>query len=293
MGAAESLTAWGIVRAREVVEIAASVGLDLASAATLLEIETAGGHNVWGHDGVTTGGAYVKGAEVTRAAYEQYRALRKAGRIGAQGVGPTQLTWPGYQEQADQMGGCWDWRTNCRVGFTVLLGHLRAHGLRTGFRKYNGSGPMAERYADKAMQRRSRWLVRLGDTAGTAPATPTSPTTPTEDDDVSWTKAQGAPAVPDLYKDGLPPLPDPLAALAWSTAHAAHARDRAQEALTEARQTRAMLAAAIGEIAALARSVADLKTDLKTADRTTAVTDTAVDPDALIDVIAERLRRTP
>jgi hypothetical protein len=285
VGAAESLAAWGIIRAPEVVDLAAQVGLDLASAATLLEIESAGGHNVWGHDGVSTGGAYVKGAEVTAAAYRQYKALRQAGRIKAQGVGPCQLTYPPFQEQADQLGGCWDWRCNVRVGFGVLLGLLRQHGLHGGFRRYNGSGSAAEAYADKAMARRTRWLARLGDAAGTpAPRTPTTAPT-TEDDDVPWTKQDGAPAVPDLYKEGLPPLTDPLWALANAVAHSAHARDRASEALAETRQTRTLLAAVMGEISALTKAVNDLKTTDQTA-----ASGPPVDSNALIDELVKRLR---
>jgi hypothetical protein len=179
MSAASSLAAWGIVRAAEVVELAASVGLDLASAATLLEIESGGGHNTWGHDPVPTGNAYVKGAEVTRAAYEQYKQQRA--RLGAQGVGPCQLTYPGFQDQADALGGCWDWRCNVRVGFGVLLSHIRGHGLRDGFRRYNGAGPAAEAYADKAIARRNIWLVRLGDQHGCVPA----PLLVKDDDDMT------------------------------------------------------------------------------------------------------------
>lgn len=162
MGDVESLAAWGVRRPLEVAELAAAVGLELAAAAALLEKESAGGRNVWGHDGVETGGAYVKGGEVTRAAYEAYRALRRAGQIGAQGVGPCQLTHSGYQDQADQLGGCWDWRTNITVGFRALAGLQRQSGARDGFRRYNGSGPAAEAYADDAMARLARWRDRLG-----------------------------------------------------------------------------------------------------------------------------------
>jgi hypothetical protein len=158
------LTAGGILHAGMVVPLAAVAGLDLACAAVLLEKESSGGRNVWGHDPVRTGGIYVKGGEVTEAAYRAYRARRA--ELGAQGVGPCQLTWRGFQEQADERGGCWKWSVNVAVGFETLAGLIRKHGERGGFRRYNGSGPAAERYADDAMTRLARWRTRLGAGAG-------------------------------------------------------------------------------------------------------------------------------
>ena len=65
MGAVDLLSARRVTRPAEVVELAAAAGLDLACAATLLEKESRGGRNVWGHDSVRTGGLYRKGGEVT------------------------------------------------------------------------------------------------------------------------------------------------------------------------------------------------------------------------------------
>jgi len=90
MGNTDVLGRGAILRAAEVVDLAAAAGLDLAAAATLLAIESHGGRNAWGSDGMSTGGIYVKGSEVTQAAYLRYKAARS--RLGAQGVGPTQLT---------------------------------------------------------------------------------------------------------------------------------------------------------------------------------------------------------
>lgn len=70
MTAAEVLANHGTQRAAEVVELAAAAGLELVAAATLLEKESNGGHNVWGHDDVDDGGNYVKGDPVTKEAYQ-------------------------------------------------------------------------------------------------------------------------------------------------------------------------------------------------------------------------------
>jgi hypothetical protein len=164
MTAAEVLAKHGTQRAAEVVELAAAAKLELPAAATLLEKESGGGRNVWGHDNVDTGGHYVKGAEVTKEAYLNYKADRARGRIGAQGVGPTQLTFKGFQDRADTRGGCYDWRVNCSVGFEILAGLIKANGVHDGFRAYNGSGEAAERYADDAIEKLGVWRFRLGGT---------------------------------------------------------------------------------------------------------------------------------
>jgi hypothetical protein len=149
------LSGGGILRAAEVVALAGAAKLDLAAAATLLMKETGGGRNVWGNDNVDTGGNYVKGAEVTQAAYLRYRAARTA--HNAQGVGPTQLTSASLQDLADQRGGAWDWRVNCAVGFEILADGISRLGLRGGFKAYNG----ADAYAADAMARYAVWNAAL------------------------------------------------------------------------------------------------------------------------------------
>jgi hypothetical protein len=162
MTAAEVLANHRTQRAAEVVELAAAAGLELAAAATLLEKESSGGDNVFGHDDVPTGGNYVKGGEVTEEAYRRYKAHRK--ELGAQGVGPTQLTLPAFQDRADDRGGCFDWRVNCQVGFEILTDLIKQHGVHDGFRIYNG-GPQpsehAENYANDAVNKLGIWRSRL------------------------------------------------------------------------------------------------------------------------------------
>jgi Putative lactococcus lactis phage r1t holin len=192
-GPADILAAGGILRAPEVVELAAAAGLDLAAAAVVLIKESGGGRNVWGHDNVPTGGAYVKGAPVTEQAYQAYLAAVNAGRAGRNGCGPMQLTWSGYQQQADQLGGCWDWRCNVTVGFQALAQHIRNSGMRGGFRDYNGSGPAAEAYADNAMAQYLVWATRLG--------------TPEPEDDMAcsvWDRREGP------WAGGISNIPDPV-----------------------------------------------------------------------------------
>jgi hypothetical protein len=167
----EILTAGGILRAAEVVEIAQAAKLDVACAAVLLAKESGGGANVWGRDPVPTGGAYTPGGPVTQDNYRAYRDAVLSGKAGRNGVGPTQLTYGPLQARADDLGGCWDWRVNCRVGFEHLAGLIRANGVRDGFRRFNGSGSAAERYADDAMAKLAVWQRRIA----VAPVKPTPP----------------------------------------------------------------------------------------------------------------------
>ena len=152
----------GIQRAAEIVTIAAAAGLDLAAAATLLVKESGGGRNVWGHDDVVVApGTYVKGGPVTEANYTAYRTAVREGRAGRQGCGPTQLTFGPFQQRADDLGGCWRFEINCRVGFEILADHIRRRGVQDGFRTYNGSGPAAEAYGRDAKAKYDAWTAQL------------------------------------------------------------------------------------------------------------------------------------
>jgi hypothetical protein len=122
-------------------------GLDLAAACAMLMMESAGGHNEFGHDWPFE----YAGQEVTE---ERYRALRAAIDLGrpSTGVGPCQLTSVTLLDDADQLGGAWDIVHNLEVGFHYLRGLMDEHGVRDGFMHYNGSGPAAEAYANAAME---------------------------------------------------------------------------------------------------------------------------------------------
>lgn len=160
VSAASVLASHGLGLADDIVEAAQLEGIDLAVAATVIQKES-GGRNVWGSDGVSTGGTYIKGTIVTQAAYLGYRSAVQAGRIGRQGVGPAQCTSAGYQNSADSLGGCWLPIPNMRSGFRGIQALIRRYGVRGGFVHYNGSGPAAEAYANDAMAKYAVWQQRL------------------------------------------------------------------------------------------------------------------------------------
>ncbi len=113
------------------------------------------------------------------------------------------------------------------------------------WRPYGGSNPHSA-HLHLSVVADARSLVRIPWQLPTLlPAVPAA--VPVEDD-VSWTHDQGAPAVPDLYRDGLPPLVDPLWALANATAHAAHARDAAAAAVDAVAELRTEVRASLARV---------------------------------------------
>jgi peptidoglycan hydrolase-like protein with peptidoglycan-binding domain len=172
----ERLRAGGIVSPKVCVAEAARAGLRLEFAAALLEKESAGGHNVFGHDRDRSG-RYIYPArdgtvKVTKELYLDYKRRRIAsGNKAMQGVGPCQLTWFSFQDDADKEGGCWKPQINMRVGFRRLAGLMRTHGDAVGARMYNGSGDAAEAYSVDLRKKAAAWKARL-DGAAPVPVPP-------------------------------------------------------------------------------------------------------------------------
>jgi hypothetical protein len=150
----------GILAPRTVVGEAVRAGLALPVACALLEKESGGGRNVFGHDPTI----FVGAGEVTRAKYEAYKRQRIAsGNRLMQGVGPCQLTWWEFQDEADREGGCWRPEINMRVGFRRLAAMIKTYGDAGGVRRWNGSGPAAEAYSKDLLARAHRWSAVLAD----------------------------------------------------------------------------------------------------------------------------------
>jgi hypothetical protein len=133
------------------LRVARAVGLPLAYACTVLELETSGGRNVFGSDAGYHGP--FKGMTVTLERYREYR--RHALATGEHnGVGYTQLTSVELQVRADELGGCWRPEPNVRVGFAFLHELIRAEGsAERGFTRYNGSPA----YGRRALELAAAW----------------------------------------------------------------------------------------------------------------------------------------
>jgi len=148
------------------IEEARRVGCPLDVACAMLTMESGGGRNVFGHDRQKCPDGqlpYRKGGEVTERTYRAY--LSKRSQCGMQGVGPTQLTYYTFQDQADGLGGCWQPEINCRVGFGILAGYLRTGSVRDAMSRYNTGRPGESPYATRALPHVTAWR-RIIDAAG-------------------------------------------------------------------------------------------------------------------------------
>lgn len=137
-------------------------GLNLSDCLALLENESTG-RNIFGGEGSACPSRWYEGP-VTRYRYTIYKVRRNLG-MSPNGVGPTQLTDPGLQKEAEKAGGCWKPYYNMIVGFHLLRELQQQHGREEGFRAYNGSGPAAVAYGARAIERAQIWhdrFVRLG-----------------------------------------------------------------------------------------------------------------------------------
>ena len=148
----------GIVNPIWTYDEAKAALLPLSLAAALLDQESGGGRNVFGHDPTI----FIGAGTVTRWSYARYKLRRRlSGNRLMQGVGPVQLTWWAKQDRADSLGGCWAPRCNMRVGFEDLAANIRRDGLHAGIAAYNGSGAAAQRYADSVLHRARYWKAVL------------------------------------------------------------------------------------------------------------------------------------
>ena len=142
----------GLRNAEALVRAADDVGLQLHIAAALAEKES-GGRNIYGHDAggalstktgpVSIGGeTYPRGGDipVTEANFTEYfLPAVLAGKI-SNGVGPLQITYPGYFKQRPDYPW-WDPYKSALVGYTDFLGYLKGAttpaAIKTAGSRYN------------------------------------------------------------------------------------------------------------------------------------------------------------
>lgn len=120
--------------------------------------------NVFGHDGTRSIPDRWKGGKVTAFKYWYYK--RRRSTHGAQGVGPGQLTSPGYQDQADADGGCRHTDVNIATMAGILASLFKSNGgnWHRALECFNAghTGTAAgKKYAERVMERQRRWHGRL------------------------------------------------------------------------------------------------------------------------------------
>ena len=146
---------YGIANAGRAFLAARKVGLPYFVAVALLEKES-GGRNVWGND---TGGMLAGfHRPVNEWTYKAFRHEVKRGRT-SNGVGPCQITWPGFFDQMEKRGlKPWVAMDNMIFGFELLKSYHDASGswIDAGER-YNG----ARAYGVDLDARITRWRARI------------------------------------------------------------------------------------------------------------------------------------
>lgn len=153
---------YGMQNSLRIVLEARRARLPISLAFAIVERESSTGKNIWGGDPGPNGGTDgLNNQLVTEARYLQYRRVRGRGTGGMQGVGPLQLTWWQFQDEADHLGGCWEPKYNLRVGFTHLAGLIVTLGTYRGIKAYNGAGASAEAYALSVVHLTKVWHGRL------------------------------------------------------------------------------------------------------------------------------------
>lgn len=129
------------------MRVADNVGIPFHVLCAFLEQESYGGKNVFGHDPTI----FVGAGRVTKRKYLRYKAERDLyERKRMQGVGPMQLTWWTFQDEADILGGCWKPYINMTVGAKILKDYWKAYkNWEVVGTKYNGSVQYGYQIGDK------------------------------------------------------------------------------------------------------------------------------------------------
>jgi hypothetical protein len=145
-----------VIECRHRHEDVISVSLALA----IQEQESSGGKNIFGAD---------DGAPFSHQPVTQQRVLRLLELVHAggrsNGVGPFQLTFPPFIEEANRDGGAWLPAVNIATGLNIIAGHVKDHGVRGGLTTYNGGNPQStkgKKYAKAVMDRQPRFHAMIG-----------------------------------------------------------------------------------------------------------------------------------
>lgn len=161
----------GLQNASDVLAGALSAGVPLYIAAAVIEKET-GGANVYGNDrgGVysTSDPARPNPAAVTAENYAVFERRVMDGET-SNGVGPAQITWPGFITDAKERGiRLWVPAENIAYGLSLIAGYLNGSetddAIRYAGTRYNG----AAAYGDDLLAVARRWQAALSEEAPVA-----------------------------------------------------------------------------------------------------------------------------
>jgi hypothetical protein len=156
----------GLQNAAVIVQASALERLGLSYCCAMIENES-GGRNIFGAD--PAGDALPRewyDTPVTHEKFEVFWANVQRG-MTSNGVGPAQLTSPSLISAANARGGTWIPLHNMTEGFAFLKSLFEQHdGPLGGFTAYNGSGPAAEAYGQRAVALAEQWQARINTALG-------------------------------------------------------------------------------------------------------------------------------
>lgn len=170
MTSAETLSQYGLHNAEIIVQVAEETGVPLWIAAAYIEKES-GGRNVYGND---YGGVYSTSDplrpnpnNVTEANFKAFERRVLDGAT-SNGVGPCQITYPGFIKQAKEQGiRLWVPIDNIRFGFNLIKGYLRGktddQTIREAGTLYNAGNLLngVNAYGDDLLRKAKIWRTRL------------------------------------------------------------------------------------------------------------------------------------
>ncbi len=170
--ATDVLSQGGLVNVTSLAAAAARIGLPLHIAAAFAEQES-GGRNIYGHD---AGGVFSQpgvNVPVTKENFtEFFQKVVVQGRT-SNGVGPMQITYPGYFPiAAKQNLRLWMPTENFLFGLGILKDYLATNFTDTSINKaaqrYNSGSPTgAPDYGRSVVRRSTQWRTRLAGTTTT------------------------------------------------------------------------------------------------------------------------------
>lgn len=134
------------------MKVSEKTGLPFYVLCAFLEQETGGGKNIFGHDPTI----FVGAGKVTKTKYLSYKAQRDRdlAHRKMQGVGPLQLTWYTYQDEADKRGGCWKAEISTTVGAELIKSYWdKYHDWHKVGKAFNGS----DAYGTQIAARINKW----------------------------------------------------------------------------------------------------------------------------------------
>ncbi len=120
-----------------------------------LQEQESGGRNIFGADI----GAPFAHQPVTKRRVQQLVEHVRAGGI-SNGVGPMQLTFIGFIDEANRDGGAWLPAVNIATGLGIVAGHIKNHGVAGGLASYNAGNPQAKagkQYAKQVLARQDHF----------------------------------------------------------------------------------------------------------------------------------------